>query len=91
MKRKKNRVALLALSVLAFNTGCSREVSVEVPVAPPEPVPREVSVGDSYSTVMDKLGRPNLETVSDRSRILVYDKIELILTNDIVATVYDHR
>jgi len=91
MKRNSNRVAFLALSGLAFNAGCGHEEPVEVPEAPPAPVHRGVSVGDSYSTAMDKLGRPNLETVNDRSRVMIYDKVELILTNEIVATVYDHR
>jgi len=91
MKWNMDRVAILALSVLAFNTGCNRVARVEAAEASADAVRRDVSVGDSYSTAMDKLGRPNLETVNDRSRVMIYDKVELILTNEIVATVYDHR
>ena len=50
-----------------------------------------VNVGDSYEDVIDKLGRPNLETVSQNSRVLIYDRVELKLQSNMVVMVYDHR
>jgi len=50
-----------------------------------------VSVGDSYAMVLDKLGQPNIDSRTDNSRVLIYDKVELKLQDDAVVTIYDHR
>ena len=63
-----------------------------VPVAQPEPRAKaEVHVGDAYADVLDKLGKPNINSVTENSRVLIYDRVEVKIKDDVVVEVHDHR
>ena len=50
-----------------------------------------VEVGDTYGDVIDLLGKPNIDSVSKGSTVMIYDEIEIKLVNDVVTEVFDHR
>lgn len=73
--------------------GCSeqeKEKTVVVPASSSKPRAK-VQVGDSYVDVLDKLGKPNINSVTENSRVLIYDRIEVKIQNDLVVEVHDHR
>ena len=55
------------------------------------PPPVHVEVGESYVSLLEKLGDPNIDSLSRNCRILIYDEIEIRLEGDLVVKVYDHR
>ena len=84
----KQLIIVLALFSMAL-VGCERaEESVELPVRSEK---ADVNVGDSYADVLDKLGKPNINSVTENSRVLIYDRIEVKLESDVVVEVFDHR
>lgn len=66
--------------------GCGKSEPVNMPAAP-----TKIEVGESYVSVIDKLGKPNINSVSQSSRVLIYDKLEIKLEQDVVTAVFDHR
>ena len=60
-------------------------------IAPEQPRKEMVEVGDTYGDVIDLLGKPNIDSVSKGSTVMIYDEIEIKLVNDVVTEVFDHR
>lgn len=79
---------ILLLAGLAL-FGCSKEE--DVVVEPVEDVRVEIMVGEAYEDVLEKLGKPNIDSSSEQSRILIYDEMELKLQSNVVVEVFDHR
>jgi hypothetical protein len=72
---------------MGLSAGCGKQ-------QPAESAPKKkqrIEVGDSYSSVVEKLGKANINSVTENSRVLIYDKMEIKLSNDVVIAVYDHR
>ena len=67
--------------------GCNRNGSAQQSVSPKV----TIEEGESYETVIAKLGEPNIESSTQSSRVLIYDNIELKLQSNVVVSVYDHR
>lgn len=79
---------LLAVLTVA---GCSKEKAEEIVIEPVEEVRVEIGPGETYEEVIQKLGRPNIDSTTEQSRILIYDDMELKLQSNIVVEVFDHR
>jgi hypothetical protein len=48
-------------------------------------------VGDTTEQVFEKLGKPNIDSTSETSQVLIYDEIEIKLQSNVVVEVFDHR
>jgi|GEM_PF-4045709 len=84
-------VVIIGLASLCMLAGCSKKESdVKEPAKVDVPLKKSVNVGDSYADVIEKLGKPNIETVTKSSRVLIYDEMELVLQSNAVKTVYDY-
>lgn len=79
-------IALLAGAALF---GCSKEKEMGSEL--PEEVKIEVSMGETYDDVLEKLGKPNIDSEGENSRILIYDDMEIKLQSNVVTEVFDHR
>ena len=71
--------------------GCGKKEAA--PAEPPaaEVHRAEIKVGDSYSQVLEELGKPNIESKTQNSLVLIYDDIEVKLQSNVVIEVFDHR
>lgn len=81
-----------SIGISCMLAGCGKQESSDREVPKAEmPAKTTVNVGDSYADVIEKLGKPNIETVTKSSRVLIYDQIELMLQSNAVIKVYDYR
>ena len=80
-------LVITLLAALAL-TGCSQK---EKAAPQPESGYTEIKVGQTYEDVIDALGDPNIETTSERSRVMIYDAVEIKLQSNVVVEVFDHR
>ena len=84
----KNLLILAFLSLFVLFGCAPEEVPPEVQKTPQKVM---IEVGDSYESVLERLGKPNVSSATKNSRVMIYDEIEIKLKNNSVSVVYDHR
>ena len=82
------RLLFLSLLSLFFLSGCTQKETNSDQDKSDQTI---VLVGESYESVLDRLGSPNVNSISKNSRVLIYDEIEIELQDNVVSVVYDHR
>ena len=94
MKQAGMQIVAISTAVLGLFSGCNPvEPATETSpgVEAPKVEKTMVVEGDSYADVYEKLGKPNIDSSTQTSRVLIYDEIEIKLQDDAVVAVYDHR
>lgn len=91
----KAYILLIGLgAVLTAGCGEKEKPVQEPPVVKETPKVEErvmIEIGDHYDQVILKLGKPNLESKTQHSLVMIYDQIEVKLENLVVVEVFDHR
>ena len=80
---------IIAILTTGLLCSCKPAGDSSAPAAPVSVAKGDV--GDSYDTVISKLGTPNINSKTDHSVVLIYDQVEIKLQSNVVVTVYDHR
>ncbi len=94
MKQAGLRILAFSTVSVCFLSGCNpAEPVADAPSVAQTQAPgrKLVAEGESYAAVCEKLGKPNIDSSTHTSRVLIYDEIEIKLQNDSVVAVYDHR
>lgn len=83
------RLLILTMISIGFLCGCKPggEASLTSSITPDA----VISEGESYESIIERLGPPNISSRSQKSVVLIYDQVEIKLQSNAVVSVYDHR